>query len=436
MKVQQFDPPPEQTPHRDVHTTLSFLQDLLAAYHPRNFAIRLWEGTTWQAEPGHPTRFTLVLQHPGALRKMFWPPNEVALGEAYIYGDFDIEGDLEAVFGLAKFFIGSSWGLAERLRYGKALFSLPSSGRSRVGHAAARLNGAAHSQPRAKQAATYHYNVSNDFYALWLDQRMVYTCAYFTNPDEDLDTVQERKLDYVCRKLRLRQGERLLDIGCGWGGLVRHAVQHYGVEALGITLSQPQADLANERARQAGIADRCRIEVRDYRDLQEPESFDKLVSIGMVEHVGEAFLPAYFAQAMRLLRPGGVFLNHGIGCHPQLWVPRKQTFTLQYVFPDVDVVPLSKTVQSAEEAGFEVRDVENLREHYIFTLRHWLHRLEAHHEAIRQIVDEATYRAWRLFFAGAAYRFQIGMLNLHQTLLVKPDNGVSGLPFTRADWYS
>src|SRR5712692_3691513 len=215
-----------------------------------------------------------------------------------------------------------------------------------------------------------------------------------------------------------------------------HAAHHYGVEALGITLSQRQADLANERIQQLGVAERCRVQVCDYRELNTAERYDTLVSVGMFEHVGESLLPKYFAQAWRLLRPGGVFLNHGIACHPALWVRRKHSFTNRYVFPDVEVVPISTTLHLAETAGFEVRDVESLREHYVLTLRHWVHNLEAHHDEVLRTTSEATYRAWRLFFAGTAYRFTTGRLNLYQALLVKPDRGSSGFPLTRADWYN
>jgi cyclopropane-fatty-acyl-phospholipid synthase len=421
---------------RYVQTTLSFLQDLLGAYHPRDFAVRLWDGSTWETEVGQPTRFTLVLRHPGALRQMFWPPNELSFGEAYLYDDFDIEGEVKPVFAVGEHLLALPWGETEQLRYGQYLLSLPAEGRPRVGRQAAQLSGALHSKARDRQAAIYHYDVSNDFYALWLGKRMVYTCAYFATPDDELDTAQERKLDYICRKLRLRRGQRLLDIGCGWGGLLIYAAQHYGVEALGITVSQPQAELANVRIRQADLADRCRVEVLDYRDVEGAEEYDALVSVGMFEHVGEALLPTYFQQAWRLLRPGGVFLNHGIGCHPALWVHREQTFTGSYVFPDNEVLPISTTLHAAEQTGFEVRDVESLREHYVLTIGHWVRRLEAHHAEARRLTDEATYRVWRLYMSGTAYRFQTGRLNVYQALLVKPNQGKTGLPLTRADWYT
>jgi cyclopropane-fatty-acyl-phospholipid synthase len=225
-------------------------------------------------------------------------------------------------------------------------------------------------------------------------------------------------------------------LGCGWGGLVMHAAQQYGVDATGITLSQPQADLANARITESGLADRCRVMVRDYREVAESEKYDALASVGMFEHVGEALLPIYFAKARRLLKPGGVFLNHGIAQSATEERKRGPTFSNTYVFPDGELVPINRTLHAAEEAGFEVRDVESLREHYAMTLRHWVRRLEARYEQALQFVDEPTYRVWRLFMSGSAYGIAAGSLNVYQTLLVRQDErGQSGLPLTRADWY-
>src|SRR5712692_6011955 len=257
-----------KTSDQALQTTISLLQDLFGFSQQHHFAVRLWDGSIWRPDGGSegPVRFTVVLQHPGALRKMFLPPSDLTLGEAYIYNDFDIEGDIEAIFPLGDQFMDGGWG---KLRFGKRLLSLPNAGQPRPGDAAAKLRGTRHSKERDRQAVTYHYDRSNDFYALWLDSRMVYSCAYFATPDDDLDTAQEHKLDYICRKLRLRSGERLLDIGCGWGGLVIYAAQRSGVEAYGITLSQPQAELAQKRIQEAGLSERCRVEVRDYRDVNE-----------------------------------------------------------------------------------------------------------------------------------------------------------------------
>lgn len=417
-------------------TSLSLIQDIVGSAHSDNFAVRLWDGTTWEAKPGQPPRFTLILQHPGALRSMFLPPSDLNLGEAYIYNDFDIEGEIEAVFPLAQRFIEGHWGRIEQVRFGKRLLSLPKREPPRPAKQSAHLNGARHSKARDRQAVTFHYDRSNDFYALWLDRHMVYSCAYFATPEDDLDTAQEQKLDYLCRKLRLKPGERLLDIGCGWGGLMLHAAQHYGVEAHGITLSQQQAAFAQERILKAGVAGRCRVEVRDYRELTEPNSYDKLVSVGMFEHVGEARLSTYFRQAWGLLRPGGVFLNHGIACNGSVPVQRMSGFVDRYVFPDGELVPISTTLHIAEKHGFEVRDVESLREHYAHTLRRWVQRLEAHADEARRLTDDVTYRIWRLYMAGSAYSFQSGQINVYQSLLAKPDQGESGLPLTRADWYA
>ena len=424
---------------RDVRKSLSFLDDLLGGHRPRDFAVRLWDGTVWGAEPGMPARFTLALKHPGALRRMFWPPGEISLSEAYIYDDFDIEGEIEAVFPLADDLLAGRRSLTESLRQARRVLSLPAerrNGRPQTGRGAAHLRGIRHSKRRDRLAVTYHYDVPGEFYMLWLDEQMVYSCAYFATPDEDLDTAQERKLDYICRKLRLGRGERLLDIGCGWGALVSHAARRYGVEALGITLSEPQAELANERIRRAGLEDRCRVEVRDYREIEDWGEYDKLVSVGMFEHVGGARLPDYFSRAYRLLRPGGVFMNHGISRSPNVPRRRGPTFISRYVFPDGELVPIGTTIGAAGGGGFEVRDVESLREHYALTLGHWVRRLEEKYEEARRIVGESTYRVWRLYMAGSAHGFRTGRINVYQTLLSKPDLGESGLPLTRADWYA
>jgi cyclopropane-fatty-acyl-phospholipid synthase len=425
---------------RAAQASVAFLERLTGHRRDAPFAVRLWDGMTWEATPGQPPRFTLVLRHPGALRAMCWPLNELALGEAYLFDDFDVEGDLEAAVAFGRDLVERRRSVAEKLSLARHLFSLP---RARVPHGAARgarLSGTRHSVQRDRAAVTYHYDVSNDFYALWLDERMVYSCAYFASADESLDAAQERKLDYLCRKLRLRPGERLLDVGCGWGGLVIHAARHYGVVAHGITLSRRQADLADARIAEAGLAGRCRVDVMDYREVAAAEPgaapYDKLVSVGMVEHVGAAKLPAYFAQAWRLLRPGGVFLNHGIGVPGGLPPARGPSFVDRYVFPDGELAPIATTLRAAERSGFEVRDVESLREHYALTLRHWVRRLEARAGEARRATDEQTYRTWRLYMSGAAHGFDTNRLTLYQTLLAKPAGGASRLPLTRRDWYA
>jgi cyclopropane-fatty-acyl-phospholipid synthase len=416
--------------------TLALLEELLGDFRPRSFGVRLWDGSRWGPEPGQAERFTLVLRHPGALRRMFLPPSELALAEAYVYDDVDIEGDLEAIFPLADHLLIERPPTAlERFRLARRLLQLPTDGRPDSGTGAVELSGKRHSLARDRRAISYHYDRSNEFFAIFLDRELVYSCAYFVHENDDLESAQRQKLDYLCRKLRLRPGERLLDIGCGWGALIRHAVRHHGVEAVGITLSARQAELADERIRAAGLADRCRVELRDYRELEERESFDKLVSVGMFEHVTEDGLPLYFRQAWRLLRPGGVFLNHGIS-RPVAQAPRRgPSFVQKYVFPDGGLVPIGTALLAADEAGFEVRDVESLREHYVLTLRHWVRRIEESHEAAVDAADEVSYRVWRLYMSGSAHGFRSGRLNVHQTLFAKPERGRSRLPLTRADWY-
>lgn len=413
---------------------LNLLQELLGDYHPRDFAIELWDGVQWAPESGQFRRFTWKINDPQALRSAIASANEVSLGQAYIYGQFDIDGDIQAVFRLAEYLLNKHWSMREKLHLSGLMLGLPSRS-SWVKNSAVALHGPLHSKRRDQQAVTYHYDVSNEFYSLWLDQNMVYSCAYFQTPEDDLDAAQEQKLDYMCRKLRLKAGDRLLDIGCGWGGLIIHAARHYGVQALGITLSERQLDFAQRRIEQEGLSERCEVRLIDYRELDEPGAYDRLVSVGMVEHVGETKLPEYFERAFRLLRPGGVFLNHGIGRAGNRPAPTQPTFTDVYVFPDGELVPIANMLDAAEKSGFEVRDVENLREHYVLTLQHWLQRLEAHAEEARKLTDEVKYRIWRLYLAGAAYYFRTGKLDLYQSLLAKNDHRRSGVPLTRQDWY-
>jgi cyclopropane-fatty-acyl-phospholipid synthase len=379
----------------------------------------------------------LALNHPGALRAMFLPGNELGLAEAYLFDDFDIEGDIIQVFTLADSLSKATSGWKKKLKAAQNLLRLPEPPKHDLNRRPTnRISGQRPSIERDRQVVTYHYNVSNDFYQLFLDRRMVYSCAYFAVPDTDLDRAQEAKLDYICCKLRLRPGQKLLDIGCGWGGLVMHAAQKYGVDATGITLSQPQADLACQRIAEAGLSQHCRVEVVDYREFGEPNTYDALVSVGMFEHVGQDKLPAYFKQAFNLAKPGAVFLNHGIASRATDTRKSGPYFDDTYVFPDSELVPINVTLHAAEDSGFEVRDVESLREHYALTLRNWVSRLEAHHSEALRFVDEFTYRIWRLFMSGSVHAFNIGVNNIYQTLLVRPEaGGRSGLPLTRGDWY-
>ncbi len=425
---------------------------------PRIFSIRLWDQAEIPAE-GQP-QFTLVLNHPGALRRMFTPPIELSAGEAYIYGDFDIQGDIYAFYGLLEALISHNFTASEAASLIKDIQRLPNSGpEHKIIRQPAYLRGKLHSRERDLEAIRFHYNVSNEFYALWLDKLMLYSCAYFPNGTEDLDTAQAKKIEHICRKLRLNEGERLLDIGCGWGGLAITAAQNHGVRVFGVTLSDKQAAYAQKKVDQSGLADRVQIEMRDYRDL-ERESFDKIVSVGMFEHVGRTHLPEYFLQVYRLLKPGGLFLNHGIarsaqpdditllkgldGNHRSAQAVQSYfeskvlglgSFSQHYIFPDGELVPVSEANLIAEASGFEVRDVENLREHYARTLRNWVGRLERQHTEASKLVSESVYRTWRLYMSSSAVQFEHAEIAVNQSLLAKPVNGKISLPMSRADLY-
>ena len=409
------------------------LEHLLADYPKRDFQVRFWDGFVWGTHPQ--SRFTLVLKSPRALEAMYISPSELSLGESYVRGDFEIEGDIEAALDLGEHLLRQEHPIGKPSALLKPLLRLAVHEKPPATVPFPELSGQLHSRHRDRRAVTYHYDIPSEFYALWLDSRMVYSCAYFHAPDETLEAAQQNKLEYLCRKLRLRRGDRLLDIGCGWGSLVIHAAAAHGVQANGITLSEPQAEWARRQIHALGLDDRCRVEVRDYRDLDSAQPYDKIVSVGMFEHVGESKLPEYFHHAWELLRPGGVFLNHGIA-YSATYHRRGPSFIDRYVFPDGELVPINLSLRAAEETGFEVRDVESLREHYALTLRHWLSRLESRSEEARRIASDTTYRIYRIYLAGSAHAFRRARLNVYQALLAKPTKGESGLPLTREDWYS
>ena len=420
----------------------------------RRFAVRYWDGTFEPAGACSTPDFTLSFERPGSLRRMLLPPSELSIVEAFLSGDVDIEGHMEAAMSLAD-------DIGNRVQSGKAfaqllpkLIALPRDQSS----APREVKGTRFSRgirrllptwrPGDEKAIQYHYDVSNDFYQLWLDSRMVYTCAYFNHADDDLDTAQVAKLDHICRKLRLEPGMKFLDVGCGWGALIMHAVQNYGVEAVGITLSEAQATLARQHIAAAGLSDRCRVEIRDYRDLEGEPEFDRAASVGMMEHVREDLQPGYFDAVFRVLKPGGLFMNHAIvsvsrarpttvvdRAKGRLW--RRDAFIAKYVFPEGKLVPVSHVIASAEQVGFELRDVESLREHYAMTLRHWIRGLEKHSAEAVRIAGDRNYRVWRMYMSAAAHGFANGRMNLIQALLVKPDKeGHSHMPLTRDYMYA
>ena len=445
---------PVPAPDPRVPRSQEVVEAIFGRVSDRVFAVRYWDGTFEPAGATSTPEFTMGFVRPGALRRMLLPPSELSIVESFISGDIEIEGRMERAMYLGDEISRRLQSPGQFARLVGKLMALPSDPSTtpkalkgtRFSRGLARvLPNQRHGDEKAIQ---YHYDVGNDFYQLWLDPRMVYTCAYFRSPSDDLETAQLAKLDHICRKLRLEPGMRLLDVGCGWGALIMHAAQNYGVEAVGITLSKAQATLGTQRIAAAGLSDRCRIELRDYRDLGKKPEFDRAASVGMMEHVRRDLQPGYFDAVYRVLKPGGLFMNHTIvsvaRSRPdavmdrfkgRLW--RRDAFIDKYVFPEGRLVPVSHVVASAERVGFELRDVESLREHYAMTLRHWIGGLEAHSTEAIKIAGERIYRVWRLYMSGGAYGFASGRLNLIQALLVKPDKeGRSEMPLTRDYMYA
>jgi cyclopropane-fatty-acyl-phospholipid synthase len=412
--------------------TLGILQTIYGRRFARGFGVELWDGTSVPAS-GTPA-FTVRINAPFALRAALTPPLDLNPGRAYVEKWIDFDGDLEAAIDSLERAVEAF----PKLRLPALLARLmrlpkPPPG-AELGPA---LSGRPHSKRRDAAAIGFHYDQPIAFYRSFLDERMIYSCAYWDDGVSDLGGAQLAKMDYTLRKLRLREGERLLDIGCGWGGLVIRAAQRFGAYALGVTLSRRQYEEAQRRIAEAGVGDRVRVELRDYRDLAD-ECFDKIVSVGMVEHVGRERLGQYFRAAWKVLRDGGLFLNHGISSQLQHGKGyRAGGFIHRYVFPDGDLTNVDRSLREAEAAGFEIRDVENLREHYARTLRAWCANLEAHREAVIDATDERTYRIWRLYMTGSARNFLNGQMGLFQTLLAKRDAaGVATIPRTRRDLYA
>ncbi|MFE6845810.1 class I SAM-dependent methyltransferase [Streptomyces sp. NPDC057686] len=436
--------------------------------------IRAWDGS----EAGPPTGPTLVLANRRALRRVLWRPGELGLARAWVAGDITVEGDL---FELLDRVAGLLWErgpaaareaepAVRRSGLGKLAALRPHlPGRAAAGAAgtaallrdpaarsalrdlvalarpwpapapppeeAPRRGGALHTRSRDRQAISHHYDVGNEFYEHVLGPSMVYSCAYWS-PGSTLEEAQRDKLDLVCRKLGLEPGQRLLDVGCGWGSMALHAAREYGVRVTGITLSREQAVYARKRAAEEGLADRIDIRIQDYRDVKDGP-YDAISSIGMAEHVGADRYREYARTLHALLAPGGRLLNHQIARPPE---PDEEAYRVDefidaYVFPDGELSPLGTTVGELERAGFEVRDVEALREHYGLTLRAWVARLEEHWEAAVRLTSPGRARVWLLYMAASALGFEHGRLGVNQVLAVKSAaSGRSGLPLRLRSW--
>ncbi|MGW6286479.1 class I SAM-dependent methyltransferase [Streptomyces sp. NPDC055107] len=439
----------------DAASRLTALAEELLS-EPLPVRIRAWDGS----ESGPPGAPVLVIRHRRALRRLLWKPGELGLARAWVAGEIDIEGDLyEALGHLA----GLLWDRGADAKdsvhpvrdpkvraFARGLLDLagPWPPPAPPAEEVRRRTGPLHTRRRDKEAISHHYDVGNDFYALVLGPSMVYSCAYWQDGGT-LEEAQRDKLDLVCRKLGLKEGDRLLDVGCGWGAMAIHAAREYGAQVTGITLSQEQAAHARKRIAEEGLTDRIEIRVQDYRDVlprtpgpartgdTPPGPYDAISSIGMAEHVGSVRYREYADDLYALLKPGGRLLNHQIARRPEKDEDayRIDAFIDAYVFPDGELAPLGRTLATLEEAGFEARDVETLREHYALTLRRWVANLEQHWERAVRATSPGRARVWRLYMAASALSFERNKIGVNQILAVRPlEEGGSRMPLRARTW--
>ncbi|WP_225840165.1 cyclopropane-fatty-acyl-phospholipid synthase family protein [Streptomyces sp. NK08204] len=412
---------------------------------PLPVRVRAWDGS----QAGPPDAPVLVLRNRRALRRMMFKPGELGLARAWVSGDLDIEGDLytllDAISGLVWERGEDTRGLVQALRDPDVRSAVPellkltgppvppAPPREEV-----RRRRHLHTRHSDKRAISHHYDVGNDFYEIVLGPSMVYSCAYWgaVENGDTLESAQRDKLELICRKLGLTPGQRLLDVGCGWGSLAIHAAREHGATVVGVTLSQEQAGYARKRVADEGLTDRVEIRVQDYRDVADGP-YDAIASVGMAEHVGAERYLAYASDLHALLGPGGRLLNHQIARRPQRDESsyRVDEFIDAYVFPDGELAPLGTTVTQLERAGFEVRDVESLREHYARTLRQWVANLEGDWDRVVRLTSPGRARVWRVYMAACALAFERNRLGVNQVLAVRaPASGASGLPLRPRTW--
>ncbi|WP_233862336.1 SAM-dependent methyltransferase [Paraburkholderia adhaesiva] len=375
----------------------------------------LWSGQQYDFGHFAAPDVTLKVNSASAL-PLLLDPSLDNLGEAYIKGKIDIEGRLADIIDISYSLARSTVTKASKLTRARRYFT--------------------HSKNTDKKAIQYHYDVSNEFYKLWLDENMVYSCAYFEQGDEDLATAQLKKIDHILTKIGLQPGHRLLDIGCGWGALVLRAAQKFGARCVGVTLSQNQFDLATARVKAAGLEDRIEIRLQDYRDVDG--QFDRITSVGMFEHVGRKKLPEYFQKVHDLLVDDGVAMNHGITSSD---ADSGETalgggeFIDRYVFPDGELPHISLALQAAQRGGLEAVDVESLRRHYAHTLDMWAANFEARAQEAKKLVEDEKFRIWRVYLAGCAYAFEHDDVSIYQIVCRKAGRSAATLPWSRRYMY-
>ena len=408
---------------------------------PLPVRVRAWDGS----EAGAPDGPVVVIKHRRALRRLLWNPGELGLARAFVAGEIAAEGDIAE--GLSRFWklakaqdlTGIRPGLADVVDAIKTAAALRVLGpRPKAPESEAKLSGGLHTHRRDRAAIAHHYDLSNDFYEFLLDPPMAYSCGYWTQEQSDhygLVDAQRDKLDLICRKLDLRPGMRFLDVGCGWAALLIHAAQHFGVTAVGVTLSAQQRAFGMARVAELGLSDKIEIRLQDYREIPD-QPFDAVSSIEMGEHVGEDNYPVYAAQLHKLLKPQGRLLLQQMsrGAAGANTAPGGGDFMERYVAPDMFMRPLGSTLNFLEAAGLEVADVHSLREHYVWTVRPWLDTLQDRRSEAVALVGEEQWRVWLLYLAGASLAFEENRMGVHQVLAVRPHaEGRSGLPRARRD---
>ena len=429
-----------------VSSTLSPLVVRLVGPNPP-LLLRFWDGSTFGP---HDAPATVVINSPNALRRLATAPGELGFGRAYVAGEIDLEGDIFDALAIREHGVDLKAGpreWVEALRAARAVGALRATPLPPPPEEA-RLRGRRHSRQRDAAAISHHNDVGDDFYRIVLGPSLTYSCAYFENRDSTLEDAQHDKHELICRKLRLRADERVLDVGCGWGSFLIHAASEHGVRGVGVTLSHQQAALASKRVAEAGLTDRIEIRLQDERDVSDGP-YDAIASVGMFEHVGTARLHEYFTHLHELLRPQGRVLNHGIARPPRPGADRpvetvraavtnrsrfaRRSFIDRYVFPDGEVHEIGDVVRAIERCDLEVRDVESLREHYALTLRRWVDNLQRGRDAAVEAAGERRYRVWLLYMAASARNFEAGRARIHQVLAVRADEGRSGVPLRRGD---
>ncbi|MBU6454673.1 MAG: cyclopropane-fatty-acyl-phospholipid synthase family protein [Cyanobacteria bacterium REEB67] len=412
---------------------MTWLQETMRASElPLNVSFVFWQGQDFSFMADRETNkksLKIKINHPGVIGELINAPDLLRAVDLLMDGHIDFSGEIDDLISAFCYFFGKPFAASEDLQ----TWCRKMPGVDQPALASPDWHKLAVNSPqRDKAVVQYHYDVSNDFYKLWLDPKMLYSCAHFADADDnDLTAAQEAKLDLICRKLQLKKDELFLDIGCGWGALIRWAVKHYGVRAHGITLSKEQLAFNQKWIEAEGLGDRVEVELKDYRELPQTPNYDKISSIGMIEHVGIANYTTYFKNALTALKPGGLFLNHGIALN-QIWQP-EVSFILKYIFPDAQCPPITTYLQFAKDSGFEIIDVDCWRPHYAKTLRCWAANLDQELEAATAIVGKRI-KMWQIYLRFCAQGFENGSSSVYQTLLKRSSDKTWDLPLIRDNW--